>query len=110
MSTHSSDHAVHVQEAHDHHDHHDTFWTKYVFSQDHKMISKQFLVTAILMAFVAMTMSLIFRLQLGWRPIGLRCLPRWSCDWRGGLSARWLPWRDRRARVGPKTIDARTWH
>ncbi len=66
MSTHSSEHAVHVQEAHDHHEHHDTFWTKYVFSQDHKMISKQFLVTAILMAFVAMTMSLIFRLQLGW--------------------------------------------
>ena len=66
MSTHSSDHAVHVQEAHDHHEHHDTFLTKYVFSQDHKMISKQFLVTAILMAFVAMTMSLIFRLQLGW--------------------------------------------
>ena len=66
MSTHSPDHAVHVQEAHDHHDHHDTFWTKYVFSQDHKMISKQFLVTAIVMAFVAMIMSLIFRLQLGW--------------------------------------------
>jgi cytochrome c oxidase subunit 1 len=66
MSTHSSDHAVHVQEAHDHHEHHDTFWTKYVFSQDHKMISKQFLVTAIIMAFVAMVMSLIFRLQLGW--------------------------------------------
>ena len=66
MSTHSPDHAVHVQEAHDHHDHHDTFWTKYIFSQDHKMISKQFLVTAIVMAFVAMIMSLIFRLQLGW--------------------------------------------
>lgn len=65
MSTHSSDHAVHVHEAHDH-EHHDTFWTKYVFSQDHKMISKQFLVTAILMALVAMIMSLIFRLQLGW--------------------------------------------
>ena len=66
MSTHSPDHAVHVQEAHDHHEHHDTFWTKYIFSQDHKMISKQFLVTAIVMAFVAMIMSLIFRLQLGW--------------------------------------------
>src|SRR3954465_6089269 len=66
MSTHSSDHAVHVHEAHDHHEHHDTFLTKYIFSQDHKMISKQFLVTAILMAVVAMVMSLIFRLQLGW--------------------------------------------
>lgn len=52
--------------AHDHHEHHDTFWTKYIFSQDHKMISKQFLVTAIAMAFLAMIMSLIFRLQLGW--------------------------------------------
>ena len=66
MSTHSSDHAADVPEAHDHHEHHDTFWTKYIFSQDHKMISKQFLVTAIIMAFVAMFMSLIFRLQLGW--------------------------------------------
>jgi cytochrome c oxidase subunit 1 len=64
MSTHSSDQAVHVDEGH--HEHHDTFWTKYVFSQDHKMISKQFLITAILMAVLAMFMSLIFRLQLGW--------------------------------------------
>ncbi len=52
--------------AHDHHEHHQTFWTKYVFSQDHKMISKQFLVTAIIMALLAMFMSVIFRLQLGW--------------------------------------------
>ena len=52
--------------AHDHHEHHQTFWTKYIFSQDHKMISKQFLVTAILMALLAMFMSVIFRLQLGW--------------------------------------------
>ncbi len=66
MSTNSHDHAVDAHDGHDHHEHHDTFWTKYVFSQDHKMISKQFLVTAILMAVLAMTMSLIFRLQLGW--------------------------------------------
>ncbi len=57
---------------HGHHDsdtddaHHQNFWTKYVFSQDHKMISKQFLITAIVMAVVAMAMSTIFRLQLGW--------------------------------------------
>jgi cytochrome c oxidase subunit 1 len=49
-----------------HHEHHDTFWTKYVFSTDHKMISKQFLITAIFMAFLAMGMSMIFRLQLSW--------------------------------------------
>src|SRR5258708_20601261 len=63
-----TDHAVHANGngAHEHHEHHQTFWTKYVFSQDHKMISKQFLVTAILMALLAMFMSVIFRLQLGW--------------------------------------------
>lgn len=63
MSTHAHDHG----HDHDHHEHHhDSFWSKYVFSTDHKMISKQFLVTAIVMAFLAMIMSLIFRLQLGW--------------------------------------------
>lgn len=52
---------------HDHHEHHEqTFWTKYIFTTDHKMISKQFLITAILMAFLAMGMSMVFRLQLGW--------------------------------------------
>ena len=57
--------------AHDHgHDdddhHHETFWTKYVFSQDHKMISKQFLITAVFMGVIAMLMSVVFRLQLAW--------------------------------------------
>ncbi|MBL0104215.1 MAG: cbb3-type cytochrome c oxidase subunit I [Bacteroidetes bacterium] len=66
MSTHSNGHVAEVHGEHDHHEHHDTFWTKYVFSQDHKMISKQYLVTAITMAILAMVMSLIFRLQLGW--------------------------------------------
>jgi len=65
MSDHQNGHAADAHGAHDH-EHHDSFWTKYVFSQDHKMISKQFLVTAIVMGFVAMIMSMIFRLQLGW--------------------------------------------
>jgi len=33
---------------------------------DHKTISRQFLITAVLMAFIAMTMSFLFRLQLAW--------------------------------------------
>ena len=33
---------------------------------DHKMISRQFLVTAVIMAVVAMIMSVVFRLQLAW--------------------------------------------
>ena len=60
------DHGV---ESHDHdheHHHHDTFLTKYVFSQDHKMIAKQFLITGITMAFIAMTLSILFRIQLAY--------------------------------------------
>ncbi|MFM7015304.1 MAG: cbb3-type cytochrome c oxidase subunit I [Bacteroidota bacterium] len=66
-------HSAHVEahgHAHDHHDHdhdhEDNFWSKYIFTTDHKMIAKQFLNTAIFMAFLAMFMSLIFRMQLAW--------------------------------------------
>src|SRR5471030_1202283 len=61
-------HAIDNHDAHGHDDHHheQTFWTKYVFSTDHKMISKQFLITAIIMALLAMFMSMTFRLQLVW--------------------------------------------
>ena len=58
--------AVEHHDDHTHeHDHHETFLTKYIFSQDHKTIAKQYLITAIIMAFFGMYMSLIFRLQLG---------------------------------------------
>lgn len=59
-------HAVHHDHAHDHDDHHESFVSKYIFSMDHKMISRQFLITAIIMAVIAMTMSVIFRMQLAW--------------------------------------------
>ncbi|NUM51825.1 MAG: cbb3-type cytochrome c oxidase subunit I [Flavobacteriales bacterium] len=52
---------------HAEHSHHEqSFITKYVFSQDHKMIAKQFLITGFLMGFIGMMMSVLFRLQLGW--------------------------------------------
>lgn len=52
---------------HDHgHHHEESFISKYVFSQDHKMISKQFLITAIFMGIIAVMLSIFFRLQLGW--------------------------------------------
>lgn len=54
-------------DAHAHHDHHEeTFISKYIFSQDHKMIGKQFLITAVFMGLVAMLLSLLFRIQLAW--------------------------------------------
>lgn len=53
---------------HDDHGHHhkETFITKYIFSQDHKMISKQYLVTGLIMGFIGIAMSLLMRLQLAW--------------------------------------------
>ena len=52
---------------HDDHDHHhETFVSKYIFSQDHKMIGKQFLMTAVFMGIVAMLLSTLFRMQLAW--------------------------------------------
>ncbi len=54
--------------AHDdhHHGHHEqSFVTKYIFSQDHKTIGKQFLVTGIIWAVIGGLFSVLFRLQLG---------------------------------------------
>ena len=55
---------VHHEEGHEHHK--DTFISKYIFSMDHKMIAKQFLITGITMAFIAMTLSILFRIQLAY--------------------------------------------
>ena len=49
-----------------HAEHHEqSFWTKYIFSQDHKTIAKQFLITGIIWAVIGGLMSVVFRLQLG---------------------------------------------
>jgi cytochrome c oxidase subunit 1 len=52
--------------AHADHHHKETFLSKYVFSMDHKMISKQFLITGIIMGVIGMAMSIAFRLQLAY--------------------------------------------
>src|ERR1700712_4050391 len=56
---------VHHDDDHGHH-HKETFISKYIFSMDHKMIAKQFLITGITMAFIAMTLSILFRIQLAY--------------------------------------------
>src|ERR1700733_15727344 len=58
-------HGEHHDE-HDGHHHHQSFITKYIFSQDHKMIAKQFLVTGMIWAIIGGLFSVIFRLQLGY--------------------------------------------
>jgi len=70
--------------AHDHVHHKDTFWTKYVFSQDHKMIAKQFLITGMFMGIIGVFMSMFIRLQLAWPgesfPIFETFLGKWAPD------------------------------
>ena len=54
------------KEDHGHH-HKETFITKYIFSQDHKMIAKQYLITGVLfMGVIGILMSLLMRLQIAW--------------------------------------------
>jgi len=61
--------ALHDEHNHEHadHGHHkETLISKYIFSMDHKMIAKQFLITGIIMAVIAMGLSILFRIQLAW--------------------------------------------
>ena len=66
------------------HHHEESFVSKYVFSHDHKMISKQFLVTAIVMGIVAVMLSVFFRLQLGWPGESFAILETFLGKWAPG--------------------------
>ena len=74
-------HEAHHDEHHVHH-HKETFITRYVFSQDHKMIARQFLITGMTWAVIGGLMSVLFRLQLGYPdqsfPILEDLLGRWA--------------------------------
>lgn len=74
-----STHADHLHE----HDHHEQHWLwKYVFSQDHKMIARQFLITGMFWAIVGGALSSLFRLQLGW--------PQATLDWLQPILGKWV--------------------
>ncbi|MBP6540496.1 MAG: cbb3-type cytochrome c oxidase subunit I, partial [Saprospiraceae bacterium] len=70
------------------HDHHEGdkyqsgFIGKYIFSLDHKMISRQFLITGIIWAVIGAAMSVIFRLQLGF--------PEADMSWLKPLLGQWI--------------------
>ena len=74
-----------THDGHHEHDHHEeSFVSKYIFSQDHKMIGKQFLMTAVFMGVIAMMLSIFFRIQLAW--------PGESSDFLNAfLGDRWAP-------------------
>src|SRR5215216_2268226 len=73
-------HEVHHDEHHAHH-HKETFITKYIFSQDHKTIGKQFLITGIIWAVIGGLFSVLFRLQLGY--------PDQSFPWLESILGHW---------------------
>lgn len=65
VHTHDTHHDAHVHHGHAHH-HEESWLEKYVFSRDHKMIAKQFLITGMFWGVVGGLLSVLFRLQLGW--------------------------------------------
>lgn len=64
------------------HHHKETFVTKYIFSQDHKMIAKQYLITGLIMGTIGIAMSILFRMQIAWPgqsfPIFEALLGKWA--------------------------------
>jgi cytochrome c oxidase subunit 1 len=73
----------HLEHIYEHHAHAGQHWLwRYVFSQDHKLIAKQFLLTGMFWAVVGGTLSSLFRLQLGW--------PEGSLEWLKPLLGGWV--------------------
>jgi len=65
MVTSALENNIDAHAAHEHH-HTETFITKYVFSTDHKMIGKQFLIAGMAWAVLGGLLSVLFRTQLAW--------------------------------------------
>lgn len=58
------------------------FITKYIFSMDHKIIGRQFLITGMIWALIGAAMSIVFRLQLGF--------PEESLAWLRPVLGKWI--------------------
>jgi cytochrome c oxidase subunit 1 len=84
VDIHAAEHTdVHAHEHDEHaHEHHElSFVEKYIFSTDHKVIAKQFLITGLLWAFIGGVLSLVFRLQLGFPNADLSFLKPFLGHW-----------------------------
>jgi cytochrome c oxidase subunit 1 len=81
---HKQQEVIHEHAHDEHHEHHhkETFITKYIFSQDHKTISKQFLITGIVWAVIGGLLSVLFRIQLGF--------PNADISWMKPLLGKWI--------------------
>ncbi|MEY3348728.1 MAG: hypothetical protein RLY46_767, partial [Bacteroidota bacterium] len=81
-AVHTAAHA-HDEHGHDHH-HEESFLTKYIFSTDHKMIGKQFLITGMIWAIIGGLFSVLFRLQLGYPEMSFPFLEDLFGKWAAG--------------------------
>jgi cytochrome c oxidase subunit 1 len=72
----------HFHEHHDEDKYKSNFISTYIFSMDHKMIAKQFLITGIFWAIIGAGMSIVFRLQLGF--------PEENMAWIKPLLGKWI--------------------
>src|ERR1044072_1671983 len=77
-------HEGHTEGYHDHEHHEQSFITKYIFSQDHKVIGKQFLITGIIWAIIGALFSVLFRLQLGFPDESFPILETFFGKWAKG--------------------------
>lgn len=74
----------HIQDHLMEHHHEENFFTKYLFTMDHKMIGKQFLITGMIMGIIGVMMSMLFRLEIAYPeqsfPILEFFLGKWAPD------------------------------
>lgn len=80
--THELGYDDHFHEHHHGDKYQSNFLTKYIFSTDHKMIGRQFLITGIFWAIIGAAMSIVFRLQLGF--------PEADMAWLRPLLGKWI--------------------
>jgi cytochrome c oxidase subunit I len=89
VTVHEDDVLIKEQGYNDHfHDHHhgDKYQTNfifhYIFSMDHKIIARQFLITGMIWAIIGAAMSVVFRMQLGF--------PEESLTWIKPFLGKWI--------------------
>lgn len=84
MSTTTTEKNNHFQDHLMEHHHEENFFTKYLFTMDHKMIGKQFLITGMFMGIIGVMMSMLFRLEIAYPeqsfPILEFFLGKWAPD------------------------------
>lgn len=73
---------VHHADGHDDHHQELSFIRKYIFSEDHKTIAKQFLISGLIWALIGGSFSILFRLQLGF--------PDANLDWLKPILGEWI--------------------